>query len=293
MDTKAPPCASASASAASFRDQLQAVKDDVDETSRNFPDLSPEGKRECREHVEKTLETLSKIKKSLEDSDPDVKTLQLTGFHQSLTKVQMTEALSQEIVRHLQMRRIHCRDDNDEVVIEKISFEENFFLDPSYKLHRINECFIRFNNAKSADYFLGLQNITMCIGNFGTDLKISKPKQTAATRATYRKIGGLVYKIKEIEDELKKLGAVREYNSRPTPPQNFLDKSFFAEQVPKWKRARETGTMLDHHAYAPLKHYKMVDRQKLQSRMDALYNEECDALIRLRQFQLDGYEFDF
>jgi hypothetical protein len=282
MDTKAPPCASANSSAASFRDQLQAVKDDVDETSRNFPDLSPEGKRECREHVEKTLETLSKIKKSLEDADPDVKTLQLTGYQYGPMSV---EDYSRQIMGYLKGYLTH---NQDEIVIERISIEENFVVDASFKMHQIKECFIRFNTAYSAEYVLGLHI------PFSSDrTKLSKAKQTAATRATYRKIGGLVTRIKEIEEELKKLGAVRECNSRPKPPQNFLDRSYFAEQVPKWKRAREAGTMLDHNAYVPLKHYKMVDMQRLQSRMDALYNEECDALIRLRQFQMDGFEFDF
>ncbi len=51
--------------------------------------------------------------------------------------------------------------------------------------------------------------------------------------------------------------------------------------------------MLDHNAFVPLRHYKMVDMQKLQSRMDALYNEECDILIRLREYQLDGIHFEF
>jgi hypothetical protein len=112
-------------------------------------------------------------------------------------------------------------------------------------------------------------------------------------RATYRMIGGLVSRLRQIEAELKKMGAIREYNSRPTPAKNCLDRSLFAKRVPEWKRARAAGTMLDHHAFAPLKHYKMVDMQKLQSCMDALYNEECDVLIRLREYQLDGIDFEF
>jgi hypothetical protein len=112
-------------------------------------------------------------------------------------------------------------------------------------------------------------------------------------RATYRTIGGLVQRLRDIEAELKKMGAIREYNSRPTPAKNCLDRSFFAKGVPEWKRARAAGTMLDHHSFATLKHYKMVDMQKLQSCMDALYNEECDVLIRLREYQLDGIEFEF
>ncbi len=112
-------------------------------------------------------------------------------------------------------------------------------------------------------------------------------------RATYRTIGGLVQRLRDIEAELKQMEVVREYNSRPTIAKNCLDRSLFAERVPEWKRARAAGTMLDHNAFVPLRHYKMVDMQKLQSRMDALYNEECDVLIRLREYQLDGINFEF
>ncbi len=107
-------------------------------------------------------------------------------------------------------------------------------------------------------------------------------------------IGGLVQRLREIQSELKRMPIItREYNGRPTLSQKYLDRSFFAELVSNSKRARAAGKMLDHHAFVPLKYYKMADTKKLQSRMDALYNEECDVLIRLRELQLDGIEFDF
>jgi hypothetical protein len=102
----------------------------------------------------------------------------------------------------------------------------------------------------------------------------------------------LVQRLRDIEAELKQM-PTSEGKTRPTPASHCLDRSFFADLVSKSKRARATGTMLDHNAFVPLRHYKMVDMQKLQSRMDALYNEECDILIRLREFQLDGIHFEF
>jgi hypothetical protein len=120
------------------------------------------------------------------------------------------------------------------------------------------------------------------------------PARTGPMRATYRMIGGLVQRLREIQSELKRMPIItREYNGRPTLSQKYLDRSFFAELVSNSKRARAAGKMLDHHAFVPLKYYKMADTKKLQSRMDALYNEECDVLIRLRELQLDGIEFDF
>lgn len=115
------------------------------------------------------------------------------------------------------------------------------------------------------------------------------PPKTAEMFSKYRETHELVKRVKDIDAELKSLGAVRELG-RPVVPSTFMDRSWFAEQIPKWKQARAEGRALDHHAFMPLRHHKMVDRPSLQSRLDALYNEECDALIRLREFQL---ELDF
>ena len=72
-----------------------------------------------------------------------------------------------------------------------------------------------------------------------------------------------------------------------------LDKSWFAMNMPEWKRLRASGQSLDHHAYAPLKTRKPVDMAKLQEQIKVLYDEECDELIQLREFQMNGVVFEF
>jgi hypothetical protein len=73
----------------------------------------------------------------------------------------------------------------------------------------------------------------------------------------------------------------------------YLDKSWFVTNIPGMKRARETGKSLDPGAYKYLKNRKSVDMAKLEAQIKELYDEECDCLISLRQFQVDGVEFDF
>ena len=59
------------------------------------------------------------------------------------------------------------------------------------------------------------------------------------------------------------------------------------------KRAREAGQSLDRNAHGPLKHRKPLDTAKFQAQVKKLHDEECDCLIALREFQVNGVEFDF
>jgi hypothetical protein len=276
----------------SFKRQLQETEKDAEETSDIYPGMSPEGRRECRERVEKTLETLSKIKKSLEeDPDPDARTLQVTVSKGKPSPEVITQAFTDFLLYPTCRRPNHPRDRVD-IPIEKIFDEDTFVAGPGNKLHPIKEWFIVFTTVRSTEFVLGLEKID--IRGCGQTMFLSKPRKNPAKRAVYQTIGTLVARIEEINEELKNLGATRvDHVGKPTPANNYVDRSHYIEGLAQWKRARQTGTMLDHHAYAVLKHYKIVDKQKLQSRMDALYNEECDTLIKLREFQLSGYEFDF
>ena len=62
--------------------------------------------------------------------------------------------------------------------------------------------------------------------------------------------------------------------------------------MPKWKRA-QSGGKRDYNGYPILKSIKIKDMDKLRGRVDALFDEEYDILLKLREFQLNGFEFDF
>ena len=108
----------------------------------------------------------------------------------------------------------------------------------------------------------------------------------------FRKIGKLVERVRVIQGELKSMGAVWEGDGYKPGPK-YVDKSWFVTSIAGMKRAREAGLSIDRHVYGALKGRKPVDMAKLEARIKTLYDEECDALIALREFQLSGVEFDF
>ena len=155
-----------------------------------------------------------------------------------------------------------------------------------------DEFYITFRREEDASYVLGLQSLMLRYANAGHPVGFTQPAKSSETRATFRKIGALVERVRAIEGELKAMGAVWEGDGYKPGPK-YLDKSWFVTSIAGMKRAREAGQSLDRHAYGPLKHRKPVDMAKLQAQIKKLYDEECDCLIALREFQVNGVEFDF
>lgn len=280
-----------------FRQQLLDVEEHAIETSREYYELSPEGRRECREHLDKTAKTLLKIQKELMDAekadlDPDSRVVQVLGISEN------RGVRSSDFRRSFEASHVNMRNHEKDLMWIpghfKVTNEYNYELDKDFKFKpAVEQIFLTFDHVKDAYHALSLKNFHMTIkGIVGVPVKFVNPAQNSGTRETFRKIGCLVYRVKEIEEELKSLGAVSEYG-RPKPPPTFFDKAYFGEMLPQWKRVRAAGQALDHHAFMPLKCRKPVDMKSLQARLDALYNEECDALIQLREFQLNGIEFEF
>jgi hypothetical protein len=278
-----------------FKKQLQEVEENASESLSEYPDMSPEGRRECREHLDKTVETLLKIQKELLDadkagSDPDARVVQVLGLNGRVV-------LSSDFRYSFEAASGKLRWSPSRFNLDT---EYNYEMDKDLKLKPgEKQRFLVFSNVKDARHALGLKEFTLIIkdgtGSTGIPVQFVKPAQNSATRETLRKIGGLVDRIKEIDDELKSIGAVREYGDGvPTVSSTtHLDKKWFAMNMPEWERKRAAGLSLDRNAYVPLKWRKPVDSAKLQAKMKALYDEECDALMQLRKFQLDGIEFDF
>jgi hypothetical protein len=175
----------------------------------------------------------------------------------------------------------------------------NYKINPDGTLHEVQERFFHFKHERDALDLLALGKAGFK-GPSGHDLDtyFVKPEHDPTTRAKLRQIGALIARVKAIDTELERLGAVRDVGSVPKlDTSRFLDKSFFLSEetgLPAWKRARTADTVLDHHAYVRLRYGKPVDSLALMKRFKELHNEQCDALIRLREFQLyDGLDFTF
>ena len=283
---------SAAAAATEFQEQLKEVEAQMDGISRGYDDLCPNDQRECLTRLETTMKSLEKIRAGLVEAqkrkaEPDVNVVQVNGLQ------------TREYVTGLDFER------SFQAIYTKLpppglslTMENNYKIDAKKRLFQVKECFLKFQSEEYATYVLGLQkcNLSVTQGNFkvGFEATFTQPTQDFATRETLRKIGTLADRLKEIERELLSIGAVRERASWK-PSDKLIDKSFFSrnEGLPAFKRARAAGLPLDYHAHAHLLFKKPVDMSGLMGRIITLSNEECDALIQLREFQLNGWDFDF
>lgn len=271
-----------------FNQQLGAVESEMTGTAREYPDMDPEARRECQDRLDQTVKTLLKIQKDLvkaDKVDPDAKVLLVVQTRPGW------EVTACDFVHSFARARISGI---NPAGIELFK-EKNYMLDESGKVlsGAVDEWYIRFGSEKEARNALGLQRFEICLSGSGYIVNFGKPVQTFAVRATFRKIGALVERIREIEKELLKMGAVYDCG-KYTPDRNkYINKADFTQIMTHVKRIRDAGLSLHHQAYAPLKHRKLVDTAVFMARTKKLYNEECDCLITLREFQFNGVEFDF
>ena len=300
---------SAASAATEFQEQLKEVEAQMDGISHEYADLSPKDKNECLTRLETTLKSLEKIRTGLVDAqkkktDPDAITVQVTGFLQQgmeyFTALDL-EASFMDSVRGDHHFRYHR---NSGVHYTKAPTGLSLVMENNYKINekklmcQVKECFLTFQTEEDAAYVLGLQTFFFRsidrVRNSGFQATFTQPTQDFATRETLRKIGTLVDRLKDIESELLSIEAVRDGCSWK-PSYKLIDKSFYMSDtcLPAWKRARAAGLPLDHNASVTLKTKKPVDMPRLQGRINALSNEECDALIQLREFQLNEWDFEF
>jgi len=251
--------------------------------------MDPEARRECQDRLDMTVKTLLKIQKDLVDADkadPDAKVVLVVGACLGV------EATADNFKQSFVSARIPGL---DPAGIE-LAVEKNYMLDGSGKVLSgvVNEWYIRFGSEKEARNVLGLQRFVLSGGgNVGRIVTFAKPVRSSAIRATFRNIGTLVERIRGIEKELLDMGAVYGSGGYKPDPNKYIDKVWFTQSMTHVKRTRDAGQSLDHQAYAPLKYRKFVDTAVFMARAKKLYDEECDCLITLREFQINGVEFDF
>jgi hypothetical protein len=277
-----------------FNEQLREVEKDAKGTAQEFPDLTPEARQEVHERLDKTVKTLLKIQRDLKQvargDGVDARTVQVVGL-----------ASGSQVTAHDFGRSFSSPPRGKTAFIPDglaLNTENNYMMDGTCKvLGSVQEWYIVFGHKEDARYALQLGEFHLqfvCDGVRQTRaVKFIKPAQTSTTRATFRKIGPLVERVRAIGEELKNMGAVQDGDGYKPDPNKFIDKSWFVTSLAGMKRAREAGQSIDRHAYGPLKGRKPVDTAKFQAQVKKLYDEECDCLITLREFQMNGMDFDF
>lgn len=286
-----------------FNEQLREVEDEMTGKAREYPGMSPEARRECQDRLDRTVRTLVKIQKDLRQADMGeadgslvVKVLGMNSCY-DVKASHFGYSFAQAAVEAKTTRRGRREQGEfiafipDGLVLTK---ERNYTVKDGLVIPgAMDEWYITFSREEDARYAIGLKELSMHYENSRSPVFFVKPEQDAGTRATFRKIGPLVERLKAIENELQVIGVSRDPGMPKPDERKYLDKSWFATSIAGMKRAREAGQSLDHHAYYPLKHRKPVDMAKLQAQIKKLYDEECDCLITLREFQVNGVEFDF
>ena len=301
-----------------FTQDLGEIQCRAMDNAQSYADLPKEGKRKCLDDLEQTIQTLQRIKINLGDAEkkaaavavvsPDTNVVQVQVLWKSEKSKSFTREDVIEAFKDHNSGRYIGRSVSPVVVqvpipnIISIEFQENFTLDSKKYLQPLRMCFIEFSTEQEASYALGLKDLIIYVkidsssSTTSYPIQFIQPTQTSATHSTLRCIGTLIARLGEIEKEFKKIGAERLMGGIPTLKREFMDKAVYMAKLSEYKAARSAGASLDHNAYGLLVSRKPVDTAALQVLIQPLYNEECDILIQLREYQISsccGVDFEF
>ncbi len=262
----------------------EAFTDDLRELrlqAEAFTDMPPEGKRKCIESLEQTIATLQQIKKDLLTEHPTDPTVAQVLWRDD-TLVTFTK---EGFLKGFQV--MHRRSSAPHIV--EVYTRDDFIPDAHRFLQPVRTCFVRFSTPEEACAAMALEEMIYVDGMRGFNIRFALPTHSDA----HRRAGKMVTRLKEIDQELKGIGSVRDCGTVPRVGPGFADRSFFDGLLVKARAILANGHSLDHHTYAPLAGMRPTDTAALKARIKALYDEECLILIQLREMQLDGVEFEF
>lgn len=276
-----------------FNEQLREVEKQARSDAKDCREKSPEARKACQARVDETLAALMKIRKDLKQADVheggDARTVQVLGLRSDWGVKASDFQISFEKAAQRERMRAFIPD------VVSLTLEHNYVMDKGCKVLPgvMENWYITFGREEDACYALGLKDFMLCYRGDGRPVKFAKPTQSSATRATFRKIGRLVERVRAIREQLEAMGAVWDGDKYKPDDRKYMDKFWFAAEFAGMKRAREAGQSIDRNVYGALKERKPVDTDEFLAQCRNLYDEECDCLISLREFQVNGVEFDF
>ena len=273
-----------------FCGALAAVQTEAEAEASAYCDMSPEEKRKCLDAIQQRIRTMEKIQKDLLHADRPVSPDQ--HVVQAVWKGQPDLSLTEDDLYRAFERK--CRRPS----IISVSMQDNYVIDPATKqLQPQRMCFIKFKTAEDAQMVLDFGKLhvmgTNQHGGTGVAVEFVSPAETSAKRDTLRRVGKLVAGVKEINEKLTRMGDSYHNGHLPAPPQDLLPAAFYAELLTKAKQIRQAGGTLDPSTAGILLTRQPADVSAIQNRMTALFNEKCDLVIQIREFQLSGLGFTF
>lgn len=280
-----------SSDAREFAEDLKRIETRIRDDTQTFEDMPADGKRKCIDDLESTIQSLQKIKRDLkeaEDSSPDKNLVQVLWNYPgecTFAKLDFEQAF---LIASSRRSAIPVPR------ITSVVMHDNFSLDGDKKLQPTRMCFIKFLTEDDACLALELKEMRVRSKPSSCSLNVQfiQPAQSLATHKTFRIIGKSLARLEEINKELKKIGSIRQ-GGMPALGPGFQDKAWYLTKLQECKRLRAAGVSLGLHDHAPLAAMKPVDSAALKQEIKRLYDEECDILILLREYQLNGLDFDF
>jgi hypothetical protein len=252
-------------------------------------DITVEVSGEQEEFIERTVQTLHKFQRELDEAD--ARTLQVIGLVQEEGKKKVT---AEDIRYSLEYHSRRVRGEEWNGAVTRLTKETNCRVDEHFKLQPpVAESFVEFGTVSDAKSVLALRHLNLHVReNDVVPVKFILPSQDPEQRATFRLIGQLVARLRDIEREYQRIGAVRVRPGLPVLASGLRDEKEVRVELEQMKQQRADGRSLDDTFYAALLHIQ-VKTDELNAKIRRLYDEECDIRIEICMYRLQGNRFLF
>ena len=224
------------------------------------------------EFIQRTVQTLHKFQRELDDAD--ARTLQVIGLRDGMTVT----------VEDLQYS---LENQGKKWKVTRLTKETNCLVNRGQLQDPVVEWFVEFGTVSDAKAVLALKHL-----NLHVPVKFARPSQDSEVRGTFRLIGQLVARLRDIETEYQRIGAVRVRPGLPVLASDMRDEKEVRLELEQMKLQRADGRSLDDTYYAALLQIP-VKTDELNSKIRQLFDEECDLRIEVCVYRLQGYRFLF
>jgi hypothetical protein len=272
-----------------FTQKLDELKTRFEMTERGS-DISPEEKKKCMDALKETIDSLKKVQTNLDEGTVDGRLLKVVMMYDSGGQTMLRNLSREHVCNSLFQNRILVVPPEDIKVIH----EDCYQINPNKQVVQWPECFVKFKTNEQACTVSGAEHVTLIIGRCHLNVRFVWPTGDVM-REKLQTIGESIKRIQQIEKEFSELGASRQPpsgNVCPVLPENFIDKAVYTDALKEIKRKRAEGKDHDHHTVAMI-FMKPTDAVSRNAKIKALFNEEMDLVLKLKEFQLEGIDFEF
>jgi hypothetical protein len=266
---------------------------------KNGGDKLPlEEKKKHHELLQNVLKMVGQIetdlKKSMDTSDHEGMVLQFRGHFPRDTKGSLIIP-SKDKVQLAFVTTSAGRYNYSQVLrqadVESVFKEHNFHhiqegpKSPNFLL-RDTDVFVKFASVEQASFVLGMSGSRTvdfgALGGYGFQFVL--PSKNSKTRAAYSKIGTLITRLKEVDGQLKALGAVPGRGGVPELSDMLVQKEEFDVAVTAYDKV----TL---HSFLCTR--TRVDKRKRQTALEPLVDERIEILMQLAKIDQEQFPFTF